>query len=57
MFHGACVGDLLKVLNDVHPNPDIQEEVQGEYLTATCLLRSYEILNGKVIQFCYDRSG
>jgi hypothetical protein len=57
VFHGACVRDLLKVLNDVHPTPDIQGEVQGEHLTATCLLRSYEILNGKVSQFCYDRSG
>jgi hypothetical protein len=47
VFHGACVRDLLKVLDDVHPNSDMQEEVQGDYLSATCLLRSYEILNGK----------
>lgn len=51
MFHGACVRDLLKVLNDVHSNPEIQGEVQGDYLSATCLLRSYEILNGKVFSF------
>jgi hypothetical protein len=57
VFHGACVRDLLKVLNDVHPNSDIQGDVQGDCLSATCLLRSYEILNGKAVQSCCVRSG
>jgi hypothetical protein len=40
VYHAACVRDLLEVLNEVH------SEMQGDYLAATCLLRSYEILNG-----------
>jgi len=40
-YHASCIRDLLAVLNDVHP------ETQSDYLAATCLLRSYEILNGK----------
>jgi Fungal specific transcription factor domain len=43
VYHAACVRDLLEVLNDIHI------EMQGDYLAATCLLRSYEILNG---EFC-----
>jgi len=43
VYHAACVGDLLEVLNEV------QSEIQKDYLAATCLLRSYEILNGKLI--------
>lgn len=42
VYHAACIGDLLKVLNDIQP------EMQGDYLAATCLLRSYEILNGQL---------
>ncbi len=51
------IRDLLEVLNDVHSNPDIQGEMQGDYLSAKCLLRSYEILNGKAVQPCCVRSG
>jgi hypothetical protein len=40
VYHAACIGGLLEVLNNV------QREMQGDYLAATCLLRSYEILNG-----------
>jgi Fungal specific transcription factor domain len=39
-FHAACVGELLDSLEHLEP------EDQGDYLAATCLLRSYEILNG-----------
>jgi hypothetical protein len=38
-LHAACVGELLDSIE--HENP----ESQGG-LAATCLLRSYEILNG-----------
>ncbi|KAI9729384.1 MAG: hypothetical protein M1834_006908 [Cirrosporium novae-zelandiae] len=38
-FHTACVKDLLAVMRNPH-------ESHGDYLAATCLLRSYEILNG-----------
>lgn len=44
-YHAACIRDLLEVLNDV------RLEMQDDYLAATCLLRSYEILNGKIISF------
>jgi hypothetical protein len=43
VYHAACVRDLLGVLNDVNP------EIQGDDLASTCLLRSYEILNGKMV--------
>lgn len=43
VYHAACVGDLLGILNDIHL------EMKADYLAATCLLRSYEILNGKSI--------
>jgi hypothetical protein len=39
-FHAACVRELLDSIE--HEKP----ESQGDYLAATCLLRSYEILNG-----------
>jgi hypothetical protein len=39
-FHAACVRELLDSLKHV------KTESQGDYLAATCLLRSYEILNG-----------
>ncbi|KAI9739704.1 MAG: hypothetical protein M1834_006423 [Cirrosporium novae-zelandiae] len=38
-FHGACVIELLEVMNS-------SLEPSGDYLASTCLLRSYEILNG-----------
>lgn len=41
-FHAACVRDLLNAMNHV------LSELQGDYLAATCLLRSYEILEGKL---------
>lgn len=41
-FHAACVEALLKTLTNI-------SELPGEYLAAACLLRSYEILNGKPI--------
>ena len=41
LYHAACVKDLLAVMDNIKP------ELQGEYLAATCLLRSYEILNGE----------
>jgi hypothetical protein len=40
-YHASCIRDLLAVLNDVAP------ATQGDCLAATCLLRSFEILNGK----------
>lgn len=40
LYHTSCVEDLLTALNDT------SLELQEEYLAATCLLRSYEILNG-----------
>jgi hypothetical protein len=40
IYHAACVRDLLEAMQDIRP------ELQGDYLAATCLLRSYEILNG-----------
>ncbi|KAE9375243.1 hypothetical protein N431DRAFT_542827 [Stipitochalara longipes BDJ] len=43
-YHAACIRDLLEVLSDVHP------EMQGDFLATTCLLRSYEILNGDTRQ-------
>lgn len=42
-FHAACVQDLLHVMDNSHP------ELQGDYLAATCLLRSYEIQTGTVV--------
>jgi hypothetical protein len=33
VYHAACVGDLLEVLNNV------QSEIQKDYLAATYLLR------------------
>jgi Fungal specific transcription factor domain len=41
-FHAACVQDLLRVIDN------FQLGLQGDYLAATCLLRSYEILSGIV---------
>ena len=41
-FHAACVEALLEALTNITESP-------GEYLAAACLLRSYEILNGKPI--------
>lgn len=40
IYHGSCVEELLGALNDT------SLELQEDYLAATCLLRSYEILNG-----------
>lgn len=40
VYHAACVNDLLAEIHDIHL------ELLGDYLAATCLLRSYEILNG-----------
>ncbi|KAE8449832.1 hypothetical protein EG329_007309 [Mollisiaceae sp. DMI_Dod_QoI] len=40
VYHASCVEELLAALNDV--SLDHHED----YLAATCLLRSYEILNG-----------
>ena len=39
IYHAECVRDLLVVMHD------IKSELQADYLAATCLLRSYEILN------------
>jgi hypothetical protein len=50
VYHAACVGDLLEVLKDIH------SKIQEDYLAATCLLRSYEILNGKLISSCLEGS-
>lgn len=41
-FHAACVQDLLKIVE----GGNIDLERRGDYLAATCLLRSYEILTG-----------
>jgi hypothetical protein len=46
VYHAACVKDLLAVMSDVLP------ESRGDYLAATCLLRSYEILNGMLVLRC-----
>lgn len=43
-FHAACVSKLLQSIEHVEPG------MQGDYLAATCLLRSYEILNGNQIR-------
>ena len=40
-FHAACVQDFLLLMNRVEPRS------HGNELAATCLLRSYEIMNGK----------
>ncbi|KUJ17910.1 uncharacterized protein LY89DRAFT_30609 [Mollisia scopiformis] len=40
VYHASCVEELLDALNDSSP------ESQEDFLAATCLLRSYEILNG-----------
>jgi len=45
VYHAACVRDLLAAMHDIQP------EFQGDYLAATCLLRSYEILDGMPIGF------
>lgn len=46
VYHAACVKDLLVEMDDIH------SELLGDYLVATCLLRSYEILNGNVLALC-----
>jgi hypothetical protein len=48
-FHAACVRELLDSIE--HEKP----ESQGDYLAATCLLRSYEILNGTGPQLSRQR--
>jgi hypothetical protein len=40
VYHAACVKDLLDEMDNIH------SDLLGDYLAATCLLRSYEILNG-----------
>ena len=40
-FHAACVQELLLSINS------IELEEHDTYLAATCLLRNYEVLNGK----------
>jgi hypothetical protein len=40
IYHASCVKDLLAEIVNIH------SELLGDYLAATCLLRSYEILNG-----------
>lgn len=40
-FHAACVQGFLELLNQVEPRSN------GNELAATCLLRSYEIIEGK----------
>jgi hypothetical protein len=42
-FHAVCVRGFLESIEHVEP------ESHGDYLAATCLLRSYEILNGNRI--------
>lgn len=42
LFHTSCVMELLAALEEARPL-----DVQGDYLSATCLLHSYEILDGK----------
>ncbi|RDL30161.1 uncharacterized protein BP5553_10439 [Venustampulla echinocandica] len=39
-FHAACIRDLLHVIDN------FQLRLRGDYLAATCLLRSYEIIAG-----------
>ena len=41
VYHAACIRNLLEIMDDIEP------EMQGDYLAATCLLRSYEILSGE----------
>jgi hypothetical protein len=48
VYHAACVKDLLAAIHDVQPQFD------GEHLAAACLLRSYEILNGKINTVCRE---
>lgn len=43
IYHASCVRDLLAALGDT------SGELQGDYLAATCLLRSFEILSRTVI--------
>ena len=42
-FHAACVQDFLLLTSRIEPG------FHGNELAATCLLRSYEIMNGKYI--------
>lgn len=42
-FHTACVQGFLKLINEVQPRS------HGNELAATCLLRSYEIIDGKFV--------
>jgi Fungal specific transcription factor domain len=43
VFHAACVERLLRLTEFIEPG------VREEYLAATCLLRSYEILIGEMV--------
>jgi len=47
VYHASCVDALLTALNDA------SFEFQEDYLAATCLLRSYEILNGTIYLMAY----
>ena len=49
LYHSACINELLSGLNE------FDSTMQEDYLMATCLLRSYEILKG--ITSCFDPSG
>ena len=41
-FHTACVQEFLELISEVQPRS------HGNELAATCLLRSYEIIEGNV---------
>jgi hypothetical protein len=49
LYHSACINGLLSGLNEFNPT------LQDDYLVATCLLRSYEILRG--ISSCFHTPG
>lgn len=49
-FHQACIEELIPALEKV------DESLQAEFLAATCLLRSYEILSGRNIMSASDYS-
>lgn len=50
VFHAACIRDLL------HAIENFQIRLRGDYLAATCLLRSYEILAGIIQAFLLYRN-
>lgn len=47
-FHSQCVADMLRSMDSSLPSLD-----DGSYLASTCLLRSFELINGKFVNECF----